>query len=51
MKWDFTEIVVPTTNVVEDFKTLVDMGFPILDAFKILQETNNNLEEALQQLF
>jgi len=26
MKWDFTEVVVPTTNVVEDFKTLVNMG-------------------------
>ena len=48
MKWGFTEIVVPTTNVVEDFKTLVDMGcskkthfecvFPFLYMYPQIQE-------------
>ena len=38
-------------DFVKHLETLVDMGFPILDAFKILQETNNNLEEAMEQLF
>ena len=38
-------------DFVKNLETLVDMGFPILDAFKILQENNNNLEESMEQLF
>ncbi len=36
---------------IKNLETLVQMGFPILDSFKLLEVTNNNLEEALQKLF
>ena len=36
---------------IKNLEKLVDMGIPILEAFKLLEQTNNNLEEALQQLF